>query len=219
MAQALPPGGHQIWGTVEQESSSNNSADHSASADSTHLQRKIAMEDALKNVTFRSESGTSRSEESSEGKRPASSAQDAAAPMTDEAQRQAHENGECRPCHYVNSKFGCSNGKDCSFCHLDHEKRSRPRPCKAKRTQCKRIAGLLDTVFANDPDQYTEAMVMLSTQSGYMNTVMKSKMKNQNGGSEAVPAPQLPPQPADEAKLAALKKALLKEKSANKVSL
>jgi len=84
----------------------------------------------------------------------------------------------CRPCHYVNTKAGCTNGADCTFCHLDHPKRLRPRPCKSKRTRCKQLAGMLDTVFANDPEQMNEAAEILSKQNAYLKAVVKSKVRN-----------------------------------------
>merc|ERR1719245_829862 len=52
--------------------------------------------------------------------------------------------GKCRPCHYVHTTVGCLNGRDCEFCHLPHTKKSRPRPCKTKRLQCKRIVNVLE---------------------------------------------------------------------------
>ncbi|CAE8595779.1 unnamed protein product, partial [Polarella glacialis] len=66
----------------------------------------------------------------------------------------------------------------CAFCHLAHPKRFRPRPCKSKRSKCKRLAGMLDSVFANDPEQFDEAVSLLSTQGGYLQTVVKSKVRN-----------------------------------------
>jgi len=93
----------------------------------------------------------------------------------------AHHSGQCRPCHYLQTKLGCMNGVNCEYCHLSHAKKSRPRPCKAKRTQCKRIVGMLDTVFAADPNQFAQAAEMLSTKSPYMRTVIRSRMKQQEG--------------------------------------
>jgi len=93
----------------------------------------------------------------------------------------AHHSGQCRPCHYLQTKLGCVKGVDCEFCHLSHTKKSRPRPCKAKRTQCKRMLGMLDTVFAPNSDQFAEAAEMLSAKSPYMRTVIRSRMKLQEG--------------------------------------
>lgn len=89
-----------------------------------------------------------------------------------------HESGQCKPCHYVNTKTGCSNGEDCDFCHLSHQKKNRPRPCKSKRTKCKKMAGLLDQVLAEDPNHLDETVTMLATQGDYLRTVVKNKLRN-----------------------------------------
>lgn len=96
-----------------------------------------------------------------------------------------HEAGQCKPCHYVNTKAGCSNGDQCDFCHLSHQKKNRPRPCKSKRTKCKKMAGLLDQVLAEDPNQLDETVTMLATQGGYLRTVVKSKLRNMQKDGEA----------------------------------
>jgi len=83
-----------------------------------------------------------------------------------------HEAGECKPCLYLNSKSGCLNGDACRFCHLPHGKKNRPRPCKAKRTQCKQIVGMLHTVFGEDSQEFHEASMRLSTESAYMRSIL-----------------------------------------------
>eukprot|EP00930_Biecheleria_cincta_P067864 TRINITY_DN5479_c1_g1_i1.p1 TRINITY_DN5479_c1_g1~~TRINITY_DN5479_c1_g1_i1.p1 ORF type:complete len:306 (+),score=72.16 TRINITY_DN5479_c1_g1_i1:54-920(+) len=88
-----------------------------------------------------------------------------------------HAEGLCRPCHYVNTKTGCANGESCSFCHLQHPKRVRPRPCKSKRSKCKRIAGILDSVLQDNPNEFDDAVTYLSSKGGYMKSVVKSKVK------------------------------------------
>jgi len=80
--------------------------------------------------------------------------------------------GRVRPCHYFHTKAGCSKGADCTFSH-DQPKRIRPRPCKSNRTRCKQLAGLLDTMFAADPDQMNEAAEILRPNTG----------KSKEGGS------------------------------------
>merc|ERR1719502_2236232 len=72
-----------------------------------------------------------------------------------------HAQGQCRPCHYVNTKVGCVNGDACAFCHLAHPRRLRARPCKSKRSKCKRLAGMLDTVLAQDPQQFQKTAATL----------------------------------------------------------
>lgn len=88
-----------------------------------------------------------------------------------------HAQGQCRPCHYVSTKTGCMNGADCTFCHLAHPKRVRPRPCKSKRAKCKRLVGVLDVMLAADPASFQDTVERLSKQGGYLRTVVKSKVK------------------------------------------
>lgn len=83
-----------------------------------------------------------------------------------EAMLLLHQKGQCRPCNYSSSGRGCRNGEACNFCHLAHRK---SRPCKAKRSYCRRVASQLDASAAGDPDQYT----------GYMRIVMLSKARLQ----------------------------------------
>mmetsp|Transcript_10333 Transcript_10333/g.24862 ORF Transcript_10333/g.24862 Transcript_10333/m.24862 type:complete len:292 (+) Transcript_10333:71-946(+) len=89
-----------------------------------------------------------------------------------------HATGQCRPCHYVFAKSGCTNGAACTFCHFQHPKRFRPRPCRSKRYKCKRLASVLDKVFDNDPDSFQSLVEELSSQGGYLNTVVKSKVRS-----------------------------------------
>lgn len=53
-----------------------------------------------------------------------------------------HEAGLCKPCLFRFTDAGCKHGKDCSFCHLQHQRRKWPRPSKAKRDSIKRAAGM-----------------------------------------------------------------------------
>lgn len=87
-----------------------------------------------------------------------------------------HNVGKCRPCHYVSTKAGCVNGAECLFCHLDHPKRRRPRPCKSKRAKCKRLAASLE-VAASGPEQVNAMATELSVQRGYLRAVFKSRMR------------------------------------------
>jgi len=91
---------------------------------------------------------------------------------------EGHAQGQCRPCHYVFAKTGCQNGRQCNFCHLPHPKRFRPRPCKSKRFKCKQLAAVLDQVLDDDPDSFQSVVDQLSSQGGYLNTVVKSKLRS-----------------------------------------
>jgi len=86
-----------------------------------------------------------------------------------------HATGECRPCLYLRAKSGCFNGENCKFCHFSHVKKSRPRPCKAKRAECKRIVAMLDNVFGEDHDSLQKAAERLANESAYMRTVIRGK--------------------------------------------
>mmetsp|Transcript_1982 Transcript_1982/g.4536 ORF Transcript_1982/g.4536 Transcript_1982/m.4536 type:complete len:284 (-) Transcript_1982:99-950(-) len=104
----------------------------------------------------------------------------------------SHALGTCRPCHYVYAKSGCTNGAACAFCHLPHPKRFRPRPCKSKRSKCKRLAAVLDKVFDGDPDYFQSMVEELSAQGGYLNTVVKSKVRSlQDKTQDPVPLKQV----------------------------
>eukprot|EP00927_Polykrikos_kofoidii_P073053 TRINITY_DN69128_c0_g1_i1.p1 TRINITY_DN69128_c0_g1~~TRINITY_DN69128_c0_g1_i1.p1 ORF type:complete len:345 (-),score=40.98 TRINITY_DN69128_c0_g1_i1:57-1016(-) len=87
-----------------------------------------------------------------------------------------HESGKCKPCHYIHTKLGCLNGQECKFCHISHSKKSRPRPCKTKRMQCKRIVSMLETASAKDPEQFADATRMLASQSTYLQSVLKNQL-------------------------------------------
>lgn len=94
-----------------------------------------------------------------------------------------HGIGECRPCLYLNSKSGCLNGSDCRFCHLPHSKKSRPRPCKAKRNQCKQIVSMLHTVFGHDSQEFHQASERLATESSYMRSILGKVQHNMQSAS------------------------------------
>jgi len=44
-----------------------------------------------------------------------------------------HELGTCKPCIFVHQESGCENGNGCMFCHHTHQRKTKTRPCKAKR--------------------------------------------------------------------------------------
>lgn len=175
---------HTIWGSPELEGSSSFSSENPScerSHDSVKENRMKQIQEIANDVHFECESGSVNESSENNSEKDMLKDDDGQVGITGVFSRgsEFHKQGQCRPCHYFSTKLGCANGQDCEFCHLDHPKRSRPRPCKAKRSQCKRIAGMLDSAFAHDPEQFTQAMELLSSQSGYMKTVMKSKMRNQ----------------------------------------
>jgi len=88
-----------------------------------------------------------------------------------------HDSGDCKPCLY-NSKAGCLNGRECLFCHFPHTRKNRPRPCKAKRTQCKQIANMLYTAFDESSREFQEASHRLSNESTYMRMILGGTLRN-----------------------------------------
>lgn len=87
-----------------------------------------------------------------------------------------HASGACKPCLYKNSRLGCLNGEACRFCHLSgHARKSRARPSKSTRVQCKQIATMLDQVFGSDPQSFAEASQRLASQSSYMRSILKGR--------------------------------------------
>jgi len=92
-----------------------------------------------------------------------------------------HSTGHCRPCHYVNTKKGCSSGADCTHCHLLHP-RTHLRPSKSKRAVCKRRAAALDSAYKlNDAHHLNNTVKILSQQGEYMSSVVKSKLRHLEG--------------------------------------
>mmetsp|Transcript_120701 Transcript_120701/g.341320 ORF Transcript_120701/g.341320 Transcript_120701/m.341320 type:complete len:265 (-) Transcript_120701:217-1011(-) len=97
-----------------------------------------------------------------------------------------HASGECKPCLYVNSKSGCFNGADCRFCHLQHSKNRRPRPCKSKRAICKQLVTMLDTAADADPRCIAEASQFLAGHSAYIRTILQCKRNEASKASNAL---------------------------------
>jgi hypothetical protein len=90
-----------------------------------------------------------------------------------------HSAGTCTPCLFVTSKSGCLNGSGCRFCHLYHARKNRPRPCKAKRTQCKQMLGMLESVLTPGSEEFQNATERLSSESTYMRSlIQKHKPRN-----------------------------------------
>lgn len=94
-----------------------------------------------------------------------------------------HGIGRCKPCHYVTSRGGCFNGVDCPFCHLSHPRKSRPRPCKTKREQCKRIVDMLEEVADKDPGHVQDAVSALGNRGSYLNRILKKRLRSRNVSS------------------------------------
>lgn len=87
-----------------------------------------------------------------------------------------HNEGNCKSCHFFHSPAGCASAKDCLFCHLPHASRTRPRPCKTKRLQCKRFADLLVKKMETNPDRLTEAVHQAICQSSFMQGMVSPQL-------------------------------------------
>jgi len=101
-----------------------------------------------------------------------------------------HLDKRCRPCHYVHTPVGCVNGQECLFCHLPHDKKSRPRPCKSKRIQCKQFLNMLEETQTVDPEKFKEVVDTIPDRSMYLQTMFKKRLKAPKGSS-STPRPLL----------------------------
>jgi len=50
-----------------------------------------------------------------------------------------HDTGMCTPCLFFYTNVGCHNGAECEFCHYQHKRKSKPRPCKGKRDRYRKL--------------------------------------------------------------------------------
>jgi len=92
-----------------------------------------------------------------------------------------HATGNCKPCLYLNSASGCTNGANCGFCHMPHNKRNRIRPSKHTRMQCKQIVAFMDVGSAGVEER-------LAAHSPYMATLLRGKLKGQAESAKRVGA-------------------------------
>eukprot|EP00931_Biecheleriopsis_adriatica_P001565 TRINITY_DN10195_c0_g1_i2.p1 TRINITY_DN10195_c0_g1~~TRINITY_DN10195_c0_g1_i2.p1 ORF type:complete len:255 (+),score=39.42 TRINITY_DN10195_c0_g1_i2:87-851(+) len=91
-----------------------------------------------------------------------------------------HDHGQCRPCHFISTKSGCSNGTDCNFCHLNHPKpaKLKQRPCKSKRIMLKRLANTVNgKTLKNDPDKFAATVKQLVSSGEYTTSLAQAKLK------------------------------------------
>merc|ERR1719203_1419672 len=97
-----------------------------------------------------------------------------------------HIRGQCKPCCDMNTARGCAKDTDCSFCHLPHTKKTRSRPCKSKRLQCKEFVNNVESLCKNDPERLANAMLHVPPQSSYAQGVLRQKLQ-QARGDELLP--------------------------------
>jgi len=102
-----------------------------------------------------------------------------------------HIEGTCRPCHYVHAARGCASGQDCTFCHLPHvqaSNRSRNRPCKKKREQCKKILDLVSNIAESGNNaQVLQVVQNVACQSAYMQNMLQKSVQLPGQDQEPVP--------------------------------
>mmetsp|Transcript_32678 Transcript_32678/g.74115 ORF Transcript_32678/g.74115 Transcript_32678/m.74115 type:complete len:202 (+) Transcript_32678:82-687(+) len=175
---AKPAGLHTVWGQPEDECSEGSSSykrealtgvewvslSESIDTESSSQSGSVVDVDAVRRKILEGAAHDGSAEED-DGELPSKGSE-------------RHESGKCVPCHYFNTKAGCMNGKSCTFCHL-HSKEARLRPCKAKRAKAKTKAGILDQSF-HDPNEMQKVAAELSSQGGYLESVVKSKLRNKD---------------------------------------
>jgi len=91
-----------------------------------------------------------------------------------------HAEGKCRPCHYVHCRVGCSNGKDCEFCHFPHTDKNRQRIGMSKRLYCKNIATMLEEACREHPEKFPQIVRASSSRSSYLHSILKERLDKWN---------------------------------------
>mmetsp|Transcript_28666 Transcript_28666/g.89123 ORF Transcript_28666/g.89123 Transcript_28666/m.89123 type:complete len:387 (-) Transcript_28666:59-1219(-) len=69
-----------------------------------------------------------------------------------------HANGTCKVCIFASSTIGCTNGVNCSFCHLPHKpgkRKTKLRPCKGKRERYRKLLTRLTYQVEQDPENFS----------------------------------------------------------------
>jgi len=90
-----------------------------------------------------------------------------------------HEDGLCKPCHYLSSKKGCPHGRHCRFCHYRHCRRPIGDISKAQRQMCQYLVSLIHQAHAGaDEKAAAEAQLLSylcqgSRLSGYTDKVLR----------------------------------------------
>mmetsp|Transcript_100045 Transcript_100045/g.158340 ORF Transcript_100045/g.158340 Transcript_100045/m.158340 type:complete len:213 (+) Transcript_100045:87-725(+) len=178
---------HHIWGTPEpSDSSETRSASSGRKEQSRHEVHRILEEVDLHSI---SNSTDSRSDEhngqAEELTKEGSASDDKKAKLfaflpdtaTDDKWHSLHFKGECKPCRFITSKSGCTNGSACLCCHFAHQRPA--RPWKAKREQVKAVAAqrLQDSV-TKGPEEVEKVAQALSKKSSYMKSVVQGKLRD-----------------------------------------
>mmetsp|Transcript_110716 Transcript_110716/g.220127 ORF Transcript_110716/g.220127 Transcript_110716/m.220127 type:complete len:193 (+) Transcript_110716:174-752(+) len=163
---------HQIWGQVEMGFSTGSRSSQDEASRSSEASRLRKVDERLQGVTI--------VDESSETHDKSSNKKDNMLSMGSEK----HASGECRPCHYVSTKAGCSKGAECLFCHMAHPKRCRPRPCKSKRQKCKELVSMMEIACETGENSFLDVAKAYQDQKGYLSNVIRSKLRRMQNGEE-----------------------------------
>lgn len=62
-----------------------------------------------------------------------------------------HASGGCNPCLFMLTNDGCSNGILCNFCHFQHKRKTKPRPCKGKRDRYRKLVVKIEAMIEENP--------------------------------------------------------------------
>jgi len=100
-----------------------------------------------------------------------------------------HAEGKCFPCFHNSRPGGCRNGVSCRFCHLQHadqNKKTRHRPCKYTRSQCKQVLSEIQDALRDDEEQKRLVYEELANYNLYMRSLLKNYM-DESGHTKDVP--------------------------------
>lgn len=91
----------------------------------------------------------------------------------------AHSKGRCRPCHYIHTKAGCQNSRECLFCHVPHTRRGGLKAGKSKRLHCQEFVSSLEELGITSKEQITEAICVASSRSAYLRGILLRRLEHQ----------------------------------------
>merc|ERR1712176_473035 len=90
-----------------------------------------------------------------------------------------HDTGDCKPCLFYNSKnskTGCQNGIMCHFCHLSHNRKNKPRPCKGKRERYRKLIQRMESLNCDPNTLKGNSALISSVDSNNTDSKLDSKM-------------------------------------------
>lgn len=99
-----------------------------------------------------------------------------------------HGKGRCRPCHYIHTKAGCLNGRECLFCHVPHTRRGGLKAGRSKRMHCHSFVSSLEALGLTSREELMEAMWAASSRSAYLQGILLKRQEEEAGASSSVAA-------------------------------